>query len=546
MNKHLLSLGLGLAMLAGAQSADAANIQLLNIDVPGVGLNDTTAAKPVGGNPGTTVGEQRRIAYQFAMDLWGGVLKSNVDIKIYASFAALTCDSTSAVLGQAGANWIVYNSPGAIPNTIYPSALGDALAGEDLVPDEEDPGDIFSQFNGNLGAANCLTGSGWYYGLDGNTPDGKINFLNVVMHEIGHGLGMASFINKSTGAFYGGLPDIYARKAFDNLSNKPFADPTMNNATRAASMRTPGRTVWTGANVTAQAPLLLDNKRRALKVTAPAAAAGTYELGFAVFGPTLTGTNMPSRGMVVVNDGVASASTSDGCETPFVNAAAVAGKYAVIDRGTCGFAVKVKNAQLNGAVGVIIANNAEGVIDMSGDDPSITIPAVMVSLTDGNRIKANAPATGGVVADPNLLLGADNAGRVRLYSPTTVASGSTFSHFDTALQPNARMEPFDTPEIQSQFLIDLTPAAMADIGWTLSTSGTKLGTCDTKVPGVMGGGFIPGANILAQSGICKAVTKGNRPAYLKCMVERTAPLGDLRLVTVTQEQSIYKCSALMP
>ncbi|NEL80559.1 MAG: serine protease, partial [Xanthomonas perforans] len=110
--------------------------------------------------------------------LWGAVLQSNVEIKVYASFARLTCTATGGTLGQAGPNWIVNNFPGAKANTLYPSALGDAIAGQDLVPDPADPADVFSQFNGDLGKDDCLAGSGWYLGLDGKTPEGQINFLN--------------------------------------------------------------------------------------------------------------------------------------------------------------------------------------------------------------------------------------------------------------------------------------------------------------------------------------------------------------------------------
>ena len=66
----------------------------------------------------------------------------------------------------------------------------------------------------------------------------------------------------------------------------------------------------------------------------------------------------------------------------------------------CGFAVKVANAQAARAVGVIVANNAPGTpITMGGVDPTITIPAVMVSQADGATVKAGLPATGGIAAE---------------------------------------------------------------------------------------------------------------------------------------------------
>ncbi len=48
--------------------------------------------------------------------------------------------------------------------------------------------------------------------------------------------------------------------------------------------------------------------------------------------------------------------TTDGCRA-FTNAAAVSGKWAYVDRGTCAFADKVANAKAAGATGIVIGNN---------------------------------------------------------------------------------------------------------------------------------------------------------------------------------------------
>lgn len=549
MKKTLLASALALAGAIGfCATASAANVTLVNGDAgTTVGLNDITPTAPKGGNPGTTIGEQRRITYQLAMDIWGSVLQSDVEIKVYASFARLSCTATGGTLGQAGPNWIVNDFPGATPDTFYHSALGDAIAGEDLVPDPNDPADVFSQFNGDLGKSDCLAGLNWYYGLDGITPAGSINFLNVVMHEIGHGLGVSGFLNKTTGVlgFGTGLTDVYTHNAYDNAENKRFDDPAMTDALRASAMKTPGRTVWQGYQVNAQAPLVLNQGTTVLGVTAPAAAAGSYDVGFAQFGPLASAANFPSNTLVVVNDGVAAASASDGCETPFVNAADIAGKVAVMDRGTCGFAVKAKNAQLNGAVAVVIGNNAAGVQDMGGADPTITIPSVLVSLADVNRFKANLPVQAGVTIDPTRLQGADAAGRVRLYAPTVVAGGSTFSHFDTALTPNALMEPFDTPEVQSQIDVDLTPAVFADIGWTLNPGNAKIAGCDTTVDAVELGGLIPGANLAAYSNMCAASARGSRASYLRCVSDQASKLQQMGAITSNQYLKVRQCASLV-
>ncbi|WP_350547511.1 PA domain-containing protein, partial [Pseudoalteromonas sp. 5-MNA-CIBAN-0065] len=50
--------------------------------------------------------------------------------------------------------------------------------------------------------------------------------------------------------------------------------------------------------------------------------------------------------VVRLDDGntVDSTSINDGCE-PAINAAELAGKIAIVDRGSCAFTIKVKNAQ---------------------------------------------------------------------------------------------------------------------------------------------------------------------------------------------------------
>lgn len=223
-------------------------------------------------------------------------------------------------------------------------------------------------------------------------------------------------------------------------------------------------------------------------------------------------------------------------------------KVALIDRGTCAFAIKVKNAQLNGAVGVIVANNAAGVQTMGNAAPpitDITIPAIMVSQADGARLKGSAAVVAGLYEDPELLQGTDSQGRTRLYAPSVVAGGSTFSHFDTDLQPNALMEPFDTPEVQAQLNIDLTPAMFADIGWTLNRGLTKLGSCSTLVPTVETGGLIPGANIQAESSLCKTQNAGNRLGYLTCMDEHVRGLQDQGAISRLQQASVFVCATKM-
>jgi Zn-dependent metalloprotease len=126
-------------------------------------------------------------------------------------------------------------------------------------------------------------------------------------------------------------------------------------------------------------------------VEAPLALAGALAAGGAVFNPAsfeVTGE------IALVEDGVGVG--SDGC-SPLLNAAEVAGRIALVDRGTCLFVEKVAYAQASGAVGVIVANDAPGLFNMAGADPTLAIPALLAAQPDGAALRA-ALASGPVRA----------------------------------------------------------------------------------------------------------------------------------------------------
>jgi hypothetical protein len=121
-------------LLAGSAHA-AANLVIVNVDGANEGFNEPMPAAPAGGNPGTTVGQQRIMAFQCAASIWGSKLNSTVPIYIQASFDALSCNATSAILGSAGTIQIWANFPGReLNNTWYHIALANKLAGVDLAP----------------------------------------------------------------------------------------------------------------------------------------------------------------------------------------------------------------------------------------------------------------------------------------------------------------------------------------------------------------------------------------------------------------------------
>lgn len=114
-------------------------------------------------------------------------------------------------------------------------------------------------------------------------------------------------------------------------------------------------------------------------VNSPAAIAGANPVGVGDFGPqnfSLTGD------VALVDDGTGT--TSDGCEGGY---GGVAGKVALVDRGSCPFVQKAHNAEAAGAIALLIANNAAGLLNMSGDGSTVGIPVLLVTQDLGTSIK---------------------------------------------------------------------------------------------------------------------------------------------------------------
>ncbi len=124
-----------------------------------------------------------RDAFRFAADIWETEVVSPVPIIIAADFAVLP----AGVLGQNGSPSItnVPNAPD--PTTNYTLALANAIAGFDLAPGTP---------NGNQTYNTNFT---FYFGTDGNTPGGITDFVTVVLHEIGHSMGISGISNGGAG-----------------------------------------------------------------------------------------------------------------------------------------------------------------------------------------------------------------------------------------------------------------------------------------------------------------------------------------------------------
>jgi len=159
--------------------------------------------------PGWT--DDAKAAFAYAASIWESLISSPVPIEVDATFNPLP----DGVLGGAGATEIYMNFSNAPQeNTWYPVATANKLAGIDLNTHEAD---IVAQFSS--------TYSSWYFGTDESTPIDEINFVSVVLHELGHGLGFFGLMDVDDGSGevecngivgvgcygYGGFPSIYDR-----------------------------------------------------------------------------------------------------------------------------------------------------------------------------------------------------------------------------------------------------------------------------------------------------------------------------------------------
>jgi Zn-dependent M28 family amino/carboxypeptidase len=109
---------------------------------------------------------------------------------------------------------------------------------------------------------------------------------------------------------------------------------------------------------------------------------------------TATGTLVPVD--LVINPAGPANSSSSGCEAADF-AGFPAGAVALLQRGTCGFAVKALNAQAAGASAVIIMNEGQpgrtGLLNMIGDATGLTIPAIFTTFDAGFNLSQTPGAT---------------------------------------------------------------------------------------------------------------------------------------------------------
>jgi hypothetical protein len=119
--------------------------------------------------------QEARDAFTTAAAIWSHLVVSYVTINVEAIWDTMPEGTLAAT--KVLSTWA--NSPGLQPDTWYPVAMAEAITFQNLNGTESE---IEVTVNSNMSTK-------WYYGTDGNTPAGKYDFVTLILHELGHGLG---------------------------------------------------------------------------------------------------------------------------------------------------------------------------------------------------------------------------------------------------------------------------------------------------------------------------------------------------------------------
>jgi hypothetical protein len=432
-----------------------------NILAYGKGFTDPTPVKPVGGNAGTTLGEQRKLALQFAANIWGKLIDSNVPIEVRVDFTAMGCGDDGFTLASAQtAGMVVFDTePVGEPDTAYPYALASRLAGFDVDPTRHD---IDMNVNTSVDDEACSSASvrGFYYGLDGRGPKYLIDLVSTALHELGHGLGFVSLVSREDGApMLADVLDIYSSHLRDLALDRSWKQ--LSGQQRVKSLQSPRGVVFDGPELNGAAASFLTKGTPALTLTPPVTGFAGFvaDVGFAG-NPALS----PVRGEVI------ELATGPGCRG-LLTPQQAAGRMVFLDFSSpgCLVAEVAKAAQDAGAVGVLIPYLSSGQLasPFPAGAPMSTVPMLVLSEGDAALLHAalqRGSVTASMAGDANQLLGADKKGRVLLFTPDEILGGSSLSHFDISARPDLLMEPY--MDSTAQHDVDLTLALLRDLGWT--------------------------------------------------------------------------------
>lgn len=444
-------------------------------ELQGPGFEDATRVRPIGGNGGTTLGEQRKLALTHALDAWASRLDSVVPIRVEVEFDALGCQGTAAVLGSARpqsafADFDSAGTSAAVPGMFYPSALADSLAGRDLGEGEPD---ILVTLNSSVDdECQALTG-GFYYGFDAQPGDAQ-DLVYIVLHEVAHGLGLVSLWDPESGEFPMQRVDAYSAQIRDIAADKTW--PELTAAERLQSAVRVRGIAWDGALATA----LVEGRFR---TGAPSL---TFEPSVAGYSGFVSDTSFGDDQAEPDLAGQLYVATS--CRLAPLSAAERIVLFPTMSQDCQGMDL-VDAALSAGAAGaLLVAPTGFDVpaLPLDASDPTLSLPLALLSVSESDaahirRAAERAPLSARVGRDDSRLLGADGAHRPLLFVSSPYSPGSSIGHLEPLTRPNELMEPFATETVHD---LGFTTAMLRDLGWPASCGNGALDpgeACDSEI-----------------------------------------------------------------
>jgi hypothetical protein len=176
---------------------------------------------------------QARSAFEYAKHIWEMQLSIPVTVEVDAYWIPIPGNA----LGSSYPATLFKDFAGApLTNTYYAAAVANQLAGSDVYTGGAE---ILAQFNS---AFNPAPGQGWYFGTDGNVDANHWDFVTVVLHELGHGLGFDHTMDYIDGYGYWGIGD-------DPTYPKIYDQYVVNGANDQLIVAFPNKTTALGAQL---------------------------------------------------------------------------------------------------------------------------------------------------------------------------------------------------------------------------------------------------------------------------------------------------------
>jgi hypothetical protein len=347
-----------------------------------------------------------------------------------------------------------------------------------------------SVYSGDCGALVCVVGNDDTCGLQSEVSfqsDGATTFY-ILVH--GFGTGEGNFEIEMTCNLIPPPNDMIANSIDVDEIGFPYTDPAVPTIAATFEAGSPvgcdnsgARGVWynfvSEGDGTATASMTTPGGGGLFFTVNNGPLAGSYDAIAAAFGGAFT-TAVISEDTVVMIDDDASGDENDACD-PLLNGASLAGKIAIARRGACAFTDKVIAAQNEGAIAVIVVNNQPGgPIVMGGDNPDITIPALMLGDADGEAVIAEV--LGGGTLNVSMGLEAQGFNAVTFYTAPNENAVETdlelVDWFENQCLPGTSAS-IPTVAGQAYYVFVANHVGVTDI----VIDGTNLGTEDITIEG---------------------------------------------------------------